>query len=758
MFFNKYPHRANFSFSDAIGTDLGMQTAQFGAKSAKVSVQGYEGNVFEISLANPDLWSPNPSLAPLVVPPVATDGVLPVVPQVGLMGEKSLWAITLPEGTRFYGMGEKNLAEFELSGQRTRFWNTDVWSDFPAQQWGSSPTDPPYFSTPYVIAHTGEEWLGFLLHNPYPAFMETPGMDESRVFVEWQRTGSDLILGSEGGEPHLWILTADSLAELTRNFQRLVGVTPVPPIWSLGYHQSRWGYGGHEDLMKLDAAFADHKIPCDGLWMDLDYMDGYRIFTTSETAFPNGPKATADALAKNGRRIVPIIDPGVKSDPGYAVYDDGTKKNVWCHNPEGNPYIGLVWPGETVFPDFTVGRVRDWWADYATKFRTVGYAGCWLDMNDPSTGPVDPYGMRFGQGTEPHEAHRNQYGLGMQMATHAGFLTHSPNERPFILSRSGYTGSSQYAAIWTGDNLSNYFYLALSIPTSLGLSLSGCPFNGPDLAGFGGDVTDQLMIDWTKAGFLFPFLRNHCNRGQREQEPFAFPKGVMGVVRHYIRLRYKLMPYLYNLFIEQESAGDPILRPLLYGFEGDDLAKVKDQFLVGPSILQAPFVAENAKRRTVILPGAEPWYDASIGAWREPGVITATKSNDSTPLFIRAGAIVPMQRGTPVDNHKELREIDLHVFIPPKWSGNVTYEYSADDGISFDYRSGGRSTLRIDLVAVDGHIAITTAETATGFGSIRPRFVFHGAPASVRLDSTAPTLIDDFTVMTGKKVAVRRTA
>lgn len=773
MFFTKYPHPANFSFVDPGRSSGG--TIALGGREFQVSVESFAGDVFRVRVANPDRWRANQCLQPLDPPEAVEAGRLrvgedfalelagkdgaPLLRSVpgkgfGVSGEASLFQFELPAGARFYGMGEKNFAEFELSGYRTKFWNTDVWGDFPAAQWGSNPVDPPYFTTPYVVAKIGDEYVGFLLDNPYPTFIETPGMDESRVFVEWQRTSPNLLLGSEGGEPNLWILYGPTLREVTRKLQKLVGVTPLPPLWALGYHQSRWGYGGHDDLMALDAQFAKYKIPCDALWMDLDYMDGYRIFTTSDKAFPGGAQITADALAKNGRRIVPIIDPGVKFETGYAVYDDGHAQSVFCQNPEGREFVGLVWPGETVFPDFSLPRVREWWAGYAERFRREGYGAAWIDMNDPSTGPVDPTGMRFEEGQVPHAAHHNQYALGMQRATREGFLRAAPDERPFLLSRSGFTGSSRYSAIWTGDNLSNYFYLKMAIPTSLGLSLSGLPFNGPDLGGFGGDVTDELMVDWTKAGFLFPFLRNHCGRGQRNQEPFNFPTPTMNVVRRYIRLRYKLLPYLYNLFIDQEELGEPVLRPLLYEFEGESLERLGDQFLVGPSILQAPFVAPEAKTRKVVLPGEDPWYDAGSGRWIAPGEAVAKREREGTPLYIRAGAILPMQPGTPTDARKDLREVHLHVFVPADWSGERKYTYRADDGLSYGYRRGERSELRIDLVAVDGHIAIATEAGPTGFGEIHPTFVFHGPPRSVRLNGVDAPVAEEKATLTGRALPV----
>lgn len=771
MFFTKYPHRANFSYLTEF--DAKSSVGKVGNRRLSLQAESHDGDVYHVSVRHPETWEAGDRLESLDVPPksdrhrlkIDEEGRLsllghsgipliqsPAGEAFGACGTQSIFQFEVGSDAKYFGLGQKFFGEIEVSGYRTKFWNTDVWSDFHFKQWLDGPCDPPYFSTPYFAMQVGDEWVGFLLHNSYPSFFEIPGTDESRVFVEWQRTAPNLIMGSEGGEPHLWILYAHSLRELTCKLQKLVGATPLPSLWSLGYHQSRWGYGGHDDLLELDRKFTEHQIPCDSLWLDLDYMEGYRIFTVAQKAFPKGAQATNEGLKESGRRIIPIIDPGVKRDAGYRVYDDGKAKGVFCQNAEGGEFIGMVWPGETVFPDFTTQKSRDWWAGYAEEFRNAGFGGCWVDMNDPSTGPVDPTGMLFRDGTKDHAFGHNTYALGMQMATQQGFLNARPNERPFILSRSGYIGSSKHAAIWTGDNLSNYFYLRNSIPTTIGMGLSGHPFNGPDIGGFGGDVTDQLMQDWVKACFLFPFFRNHSSLGTREQEPFAFPKVTMQVVRKYIRLRYKLLPYLYNLFIDQEELGDPILRPLLYVFEDEGLEKVSDEFLIGDSILQAP-ILDKERSREVLLPGSEPWFDARSGDWREPGEFVTKVGAGETPLFFAAGAIVPMQLGTPVSAHKDLHRVAFHLFIPSDWNGDSEYLYRVDDGLSFDYRQGKRSAVSVKLTSAKGNVALAWEQASEGYGKIEPTFVIHGKPKSFRVNGESGRKPDRAT-LTGKPLPV----
>ena len=769
MFFSKSPHPANFRFLNSFNVETGeLKDAQ---KTFRASLNSFAGDVFHIQIQDQNLWGENRAIVPLNEPTHhdskkvevnAKGEILIKGPknktllkgQFGVLGEHSLWSFELSDQAQFFGMGEKYFGQQELSGYRAKFWNTDVWSDFHWAQWGNNPADPPYYTAPYVAAKVGDTYVGFLLHNPSPAFIETPGVDDSRVFVEWQRTSPNLILGNEGGEPNLWIIVGPTLPELTRKLQKLVGVTPLPPLWSLGYHQSKWGYEGHDDLLKLDAEFTKHQIPCDGLWLDLDYMRDYRIFTVSKDKFPNGPQETADELTKTGRRIVPIIDPGVKKDPGYDVYDDGLKNNAFCQTSEGSPYVGLVWPGETVFPDFTQDKVRQWWAGYAKKFRNSGFGACWVDMNDPSTGPVDPYEMWFNNGKDHHNKHRNQYALGMQQATFEGFKQAKPNERPFILSRSGFLGSSRYAAIWTGDNCSNYFYLANSIPCSIGLSLSGQPFAGMDIGGFGGDVTDELMVDWIKLAFLFPFARNHNGKGNRDQEPFAFKAPVMSVIRRYIRLRYKLLPYIYNLFIQQEEAGDPILRPVLYHYPEAGNEKLDDQFMIGDAILQAPFVNEE-KSRKVTLPGTQKWYDARTGEWLAPGELIVKRGREETALFIREGAILPMQPGTPTTTEKEMMGVNFHIFVPEDWTGETTYPYKADDGLTYDYQKGIRSAVRLTVVGAKGHLILNLEELADDHGPINPTFVLHGNPKSVKLKGQNLPTKPGRVMLTGRGLSVQ---
>jgi alpha-glucosidase len=770
MFFTKFPHPANCVF--ATHYDPATGRAELDSQAVHFEVQAYEGDIYCLTAKCPQRWDEPRKVVDLLPPaPLAEHGFeisadvrmsisdakgeflnTPDGRSFGVTGSTWMLCFEVTGEARYFGMGEKQFGRMELSGLRTKFWNTDVWSDFHWAQWGEHAADPPYLSVPYVIVRDRDGFVGILVNSGYPAFFETPGTDDQRVFVEWQRTSPHLLVGSEGGQPEIWILRAPTLRSLTRKFQKLVGVTPTPPLWALGYHQSRWGYAGEEDLFELDAKFRKNDIPCDGLWLDIDYMQGYRVFTIDRSHYPRGVESCFTRLLAADRRVVAILDPGVKYEPGYTVYDDGHRAGHFCLSPEGREFIGLVWPGETVFPDFTLAAVRDWWASYVADFCRQGFGGFWVDMNDPSTGPVDPQGMLFNQGKDAHAAHRNQYAFGMQKATFDGMIKARPDERPFILSRSGSQGTSRYSAVWTGDNVSNYAYLKQTIPTSLNLSLSGIPFNGPDIGGFGGDSEEGLMLDWMKACFLFPFTRNHTGFGTKPQEPWAYSEAANQVLARYIRLRYELMPYIYNLYCVQEEVGDPILRPLCYEFNGD-FDNVNDQFLVGSDVLQAPILDAKKRSRSVILPGKAPWFDAINSDWTKPGKKRVKPSYEETPLFIRNGAILPMHR--PGRNPVNLSDVELHIFAAPGTEGHSRYTYRADDGLTYGYRRGERSVLEIEVTWTPDRIEIQAECTESGFRSFDVEFVLHAGSREITLNRCKTQELPTEGILVGKPFRAR---
>lgn len=652
---------------------------------------------------------------------------------IGVCGKAWLLRFVQDEAMRFYGFGEKNLP-FERSKVDTTFWNTDLWADYTPQQCEAGETDPMYVSIPFMLIKKPGAVVGVLVASPFLSFMGT-GKTIAISPVE-TREDESLYVGARDGIPSVYFICGDTPAEVVEKLQRLSGTTPLPPLWGLGHHQCRWGYQTYEDLDGLDRGFRKHKIPCDGLWLDIDYMDRFKVFTFDKKKFSKPAAQLAD-LRRRGRRVVPIIDPGVKVEPGYGVYDDGLKNKVFCRNPEGAVFKSFVWPGKTAFPDFSLARVRTWWSKRVEGFARLGVSGAWLDMNEPALSIVVQEDMLFKDGTKPHAAYHNQYALGMAMASREGFLRARPNERPFLISRAGFIGSNRFAGYWTGDNCSNWIHLKKCIGLTLNLAISGAPFNGPDVPGFANDASPELARAWYKAGFLFPFLRNHSGTGTRKQEPWAFDERTLGVVRHYIRLRYKLLPYLYNLFIGQAEQGKAVLRPLFYEFpDSQDFDRVDDQFMVGPAILQAPVVEEGKKSRSVLLPKGH-WFDASAGKWVAGGRrVRVECAAQATPLYFREGSLVVTQAGLPTDNRNNLKDLELHVFLR---QGSAETDYCFDDGESFDYQKGARTRLRFRFEQKGGTLSGSVQTLAAGFGPCRVRVVLYQRPKDVRFTQDGKT-------------------
>lgn len=744
MYFHKVHHPANFRFASRL--DARTRSLRIGRESFPAAVDDLGASVFRVRCTHPR-WTGHGSMAELATTfPEASawtcrlgrKGDLSIADHdgrvwletepgrgFGVSGQAWLFQLHHDAAMQFYGMGEKTLG-LELSRQRTKFWNADVWADFNFHRIVHESADPMYLSIPYLIVKQGNTYLGLLLNNPHAAFMATA--PDFRIVPHLDRESQpivDFYLGAPEGTPELYVLVGPSLDELTRKLQRLCGVTPRPPLWALGHHQCRWGYRNHDDLRRLDRTFTQRGIPTDGLWLDIDYMKGYRVFTIDPAHFKDPQRQ----LAALKRRVVPILDPGVKVDPAYAVYRDGLKHRAFCLNPAGTPFVGFVWPGATVFPDFSTKRGRAWWTKHTEAFARQGFAGAWVDMNDPSTGSSDPTEMRFDGGRLPHASFHNQYALGMAMATRAGFERARPGQRQFLLTRSGSLGIGRYAAVWTGDNFSNEHHLRQCIPLSLNLALSGVPFNGPDVPGFGGDATPALAVAWYKACFLFPFLRNHSAIHTRQQEPWAFGPRASPTIIRLIRLRYKLLPYLYNLFVAQERQGAAILRPLFHDFQDTaalPLGRIADQFLVGPAILQAPLVALAAKKRSVVLPAAR-WFDAATGRWQRGGRrIVAKAALDATPLFIRDGSIVPMFPGEPRTEEKNLHDIELHLFLSSTFQGEARIDYAADDGETLAYTRGEEANLAITAERRKGKLQVRITRVGASGKPVRVRFVVYG--------------------------------
>jgi alpha-glucosidase len=502
-----------------------------------------------------------------------------------------------------YGLGEKT-GHLNRKGRSFTLWNTDVLNPDAAGRFASGldkedprrdPTsigfDPYYISIPFFhhLQAANSRASGFFIDNGYLGRFDFSETDEYQIQFS-------------GGQYTEYVFAGPSMKSIIGRYTELTGRIQAPPIWALGYHQCRWHPYTQADIEKIANALRDKSIPTDVLWFDIEHMDGYRVFQWDEKVFPDVPNLL-ERLKERKLRAITIVDPGVKMEPGYFVYDSGVKADIFCKTPGGHIYAGQVWPGKTAFPDFSLAEARRWWGDLNAEHVRCGLAGIWNDMNEPATGDIPDLAMRFGNAEHPHERFHNQYGMLMAMATQEGLLRAMPERRTFILSRAGFAGIQRYAANWMGDNMARWDHLWLSMPMALGLGLSGQPFVGADIGGFAEDTNPELFVRWMQCGALTPFCRNHNNAGCIDQYPWSFGDKMLAIIRSSLELRYRLMPYIYSAFIAASETGLPIQKPLALNYQDDENARqVEDQYLLGETIMVAPVYEARETDREVYLP------------------------------------------------------------------------------------------------------------------------------------------------------------
>lgn len=651
---------------------------------------------------------------------MATGAVLETTEDgIGINGEQFLLNFRMGGASGFYGFGERT-RRLNKHGDSLDFWNVDVVAAFP-HTYDRDDYDPAYVAIPFAIIKTGTVYTGVYFDNP----------DRAIIDIGKIRSGQWLYQ-SMGGNTQVYLINGPRLRDVVRGFTELTGRAEVPPVWSIGYHQCRWGYRSEADFIALKEHFKRHDIPVSALWYDIDYMDGYRLFTWDREDFPD-PAVLNNELKEAGIRTVTIMDPGVKLERGYPVYDSGKAEDVFCKAVSGKEYVGRVWPGDTVFPDFTLEAARDWWAAWLAKFLSENAVdGVWLDMNDPATGFSAAEDMRFANGQLPHAKYHNQYAHYMAKASREAFTKLDPRTRPFLLTRSGCTGTQRYSAIWTGDNASNWKHLRMAIPSTLNLGLSGVVFNGPDVGGFMGHTTAELLIRWYQAGFLFPFFRNHSVWNSKSQEPWQFNPQCLAYVRETVVTRYRLLPYLYQCFFVHYLSGDPVLRPLLYDYDGKEFEDLDDQFLVGDSIMVAPILEGEEQGREIMVGGRKCqvrhivlppgwWFDLNQGEWLEGNrILQYAAGLEEVPLFVRDGSIIPYYNGPIRNSFITLQEIELHIFSKQR---PARLAYFIDDRETRDYQAGRYGTAQIDARVDDGEINVGITEAGdyeTGTVNFRP--------------------------------------
>lgn len=463
----------------------------------------------------------------------------------------------------------------------------------------------------------------------------------------------------DGGALRCYLI-AGHPEELLERFSELTGRPALPPRWSLGYQQSRWGYKSAEQIRQVVAGFRTHDLPLQAIHLDIDYMDGYRVFTVDHQRFPD-LKGLADELHAQGVRLVTIIDPGVKLDPEWALYQSGYAQKAYVFNQDGQPQAGVVWPGRTVFPDFTRPATRTWWGEQYQTLLDQGVDGVWHDMNEPAsfamrgemTLPLSARHDLDGQGGNHLEGH-NLYGFQMNRAAFEGLLRLAPERRPWIVSRSGWVGNARYAWNWTADTGSTWEGLALTLRSLLNMGLAGLPFTGSDIGGFSGNPSPELYLRWLQLAGFSAFMRTHSAIGTAPREPWVFGEPYTSAVRQTLSLRQRLLPYLYSQAYLAARNGWPLMRPLFFHFPAEtDLWAREDAFLCGDRLLVAPALAPGLSQRTVRLPEGT-WFDFwSDQPFHGPGEIERPIELERFPLLVRSPAVLPLETDG---------ELALHVY------------------------------------------------------------------------------------------------
>jgi alpha-glucosidase len=599
----------------------------------------------------------------------------------------------------FYGFGERTGLLDHLAQRRTN-WTTDA-LDY------DSLTDEMYQAIPFFLALRPGLSYGIFFNTTFWSQFDLGAEQPGTWRME---TAHD--------ELDYYVIYGPQPAQILETYTKLTGRMPMPPRWALGYHQCRWSYDSEAIVREVAQEFRQRQIPCDVIHLDIDYMQGFRVFTWSPHRFSD-PSKLIEELRQDGFKTITIVDPGVKYEPDgdYPVFHQGIERDFFVRKPTGQIFHGYVWPEKAVFPDFLRAEVREWWGNWQKNLTEAGVAGIWNDMNEPALDdrpfgdngnkiwfPLDATQGTPDEYTTHAEAH-NLYGYHMAQASYEGLQRLRPNQRSFVLTRSGYAGIQRWSAVWTGDNQSLWEHLEMSLPMLCNLGLSGVAFVGADIGGFAGNATAELFARWMQVGILYPFMRGHSSMSTARHEPWVFGEPTESICRDYIELRYRLLPYLYSLFWQAAKTGSPILRPLLYHYPNDAKTyHLHDQVLFGSNLMAAPVYRPGVEYRAVYLP-EDTWYDWWSGEKYQGAThILAHAPVDRMPLYVRAGTILPMQ---PVMQYTDERPIDqLTLRI---WQGTGEFILYEDDGHSFDYQNGASSTTRCRVHVHDGQTIVDTA-------------------------------------------------
>ena len=617
----------------------------------------------------------------------------------------------MPADEHYFGLGDK-VGPLDRRNQAFTLWNTDAYRF-------QETTDPLYKAIPYFMSYRAGRAAGILLDNTWRS-----------SFDFGKETPDAYSFGAAGGPIDYYFFFGPTPKQVVETYAWLTGTPPLPPLWSFGYQQSRYSYMTQARVLEVAEQLRADKIPVDAIYLDIDFQEKNRPFTVDKAAFPDLGGMAAKLTAEHFH-VVAITDLHIAKVPGqnYAAYDTGVAGDHFVKNPDGTIYSGRVWPGPAVFPDFTRQQSRAWWGSLYAGLRKEGIEGFWNDMNEPSifdsptlTMPVSTVHRidepGFASRNATHAEIHNVYGMENARATYDGLLALDPDTRPFVLSRAAYAGAQRYAVTWTGDNSSSWNHLRMATPMIENLGLSGFAFAGADVGGYAGTPTPEMLTKWFEIGAFQPIDRDHTEKGTGDQEPWVGGRAHEDIRRHFIETRYRLLPYLYSLADEASRTGVPMLRPLFFEFPDafpdhhpiDVDLPAAGEFMLGPDLLiTPPHFPDETDTYVVELP-SDGWYDFWTGApvvpashagagestgaasdIKAPTVVQITPRLEELPVFVRAGAILPLAPIVESTAETPRGPLTLQVYVGDHCDGSL-YQ---DDGKSFAYKSG--SFLRMEF-------------------------------------------------------------
>ncbi len=616
----------------------------------------------------------------------------------------------LQDGEKFIGLGEKT-GNLDRRGEAYVNWNTDN------PRYGPY-SDPMYASIPFYIGLHHELCYGIFLDNSYRTVFNFGASNDRMSYFS-----------ADDGEMDYYFIRHKNIADILKSYTWLTGRMELPPLWALGYQQSRWSYTPDSQVLNIARTFREKKIPADVIYLDIDYMDDYKIFTWHPQNFPHPERLISDLKDLDFHTAV-IVDPGIKVEEGYPAYDEGLAYNHFVKYPDGQPWTAQVWPGWCHFPDFTRPETRLWWGEKFKGYVDLGIDGFWNDMNEIATwGQQPPHLIGFdwdGHHTTYRQA-KNVYGMEMARSTFEGVKKLMNGRRPLVITRAGFAGLQRYTSIWTGDNQATDEHMLLGVRLVNSLGLSGVSFSGSDVGGFGGNPSPELFARWVQIGAFTPFFRGHTAINTKSAEPWAFGEWAERVSRNYISLRYRLLPYVYVGMQESAQSGMPMNRSLAIDYTGDE--KVfwriyQNQYLFGPAMLVIP-VESDRHITTAYLPEGE-WYDFYSDAHFSGRQELMTESpGDLLPVFVRGGSMIPMQSVVQSTAEKPPDTLEVHLY-KSNGSNDLEREYYEDDGHTYGYRDGEYFLRKMIYKPAINEMEFRPAEGSFNSRFSHIRLVFHG--------------------------------